>query len=155
MYRSTGEESSSHQVVHFIHRHPAHPPLPCTDACQVVVRIHSLFVELSTCACRSTVPTVIIKALGSLQYMQPLVFVPFCRCFHFLRLFSVLPYFSGLPRVNFTARGKIPTVKPQLVVNTVIPWITVVFGYRGHSYQANNVDLPTRANSYHAVFQPP
>ena len=27
----------------------------------------------------------------------------------------------------------------------------MVFGYRGHSYEAN-VDLPCRANSYHAIF---
>ena len=33
----------------------------------------------------------------------------------------------------------------------MIPWNTVVFGYRGHSYQAN-VDLPCRGNSYHALF---
>ena len=39
------------------------------------------------------------------------------------------------------------------MVNTVIPWITVVSVAAGTAvmYQAN-VDLPCRANSYHALF---
>ena len=43
-----------------------------------------------------------------------------------------------LPRSKY--RCQITAVKPQLVVNAAIPWITVDFGHRGHSYHAN-VDL--------------
>ena len=52
---------------------------------------------------------------------------------------------------NFTA------VKARLVVNPVIPWITVVFGYRGHSYLlvVSIVNLPYRANGRTTrVFKP-
>ena len=42
---------------------------------------------------------------------------------------SITIVFSGLSSVIY--RDQITALKPRLVVNTAIPWIAVVFAYRG------------------------